>query len=334
MQYLRKFFYFFIVSCCSINLNAQTHYSSQSFNGINFYNPANVGFGTNNKFKSFYRTQFEGVGNPYRTIGVGIDLGLFKTNQNFNKNIFGMGLNAVSEQVLGGLLQTNYVTLSLANRIYLNDNKTNFLSLGISATVIARTIDAERLTFGDQYNSGRLFNATSLENIKSIPIKISNNGGLMYTSLSENSYLQLGASLFYINSSSDNQVIENIDQAYQYIGLLSFEKRLWNDNSLLFYTDYQKRVENEYYYGGVALGLPISSSKGTFNRLYFGCFYRANDAIIPYFGLMNSKFKFGLTYDIYQKNMSLSNLKPQTLEFTLSTYLGRRSTELFRSLFD
>jgi type IX secretion system PorP/SprF family membrane protein len=334
MQQLKSLIYLFIVTCCSISLIAQTHYSSQSFNGINFYNPANVGFGTNNKFKSFYRTQFEGVGNPYRTIGVGIDLGLFKTNQNFNKNIFGMGLNAVSEQVMGGLLQINYITFSLANRIYLNDNKTNFLSLGISATVIARTIDAERLTFGDQYNSGRLFNATSIENIKSIPVKISNNGGVMYTSLSEKSYLQIGASLFYINSSSDNQVIENIDQAYQYIGMLSFEKLLWNDNTLLFYTDYQKRVENEYYYGGVALGLPVNNSKGGMNRLYLGCFYRAKDAIIPYFGLMNSKFKIGLTYDIYQKNMSLSNLKPQTLEFTLSSYLGRRSTELFRSLFD
>lgn len=334
MHCINKYIIIVLFGCISIKVNAQTHLSSQSFNGINFYNPAFVGFGNNNKLKSFYRTQFEGVGNAYRTIGVGMDMGLFKNNRIFNDNIFGMGLNVVSEQVLGGALQTNYVTLSLANRIFLNDNKTNYLSLGISGTIITRSINAEKLTFGDQYNSGRLFNGSSLENIKSIPVKVSNNGGLMYTSVSENSYLQMGASLFYINSSTDNQVIDNINQTYQYIGMLSYEKVLWNDHTLLLYTDYQKRAENEFYYGGMAVGLPFNSRQGGLNRLYLGCFYRVNDAIIPYFGLMNSKFKLGLSYDIYQKKMALSNLNPQTLEFTFSTNLNRKYTEVFRSLFE
>jgi hypothetical protein len=144
----------------------------------------------------------------------------------------------------------------------------------------------------------------------------------------------MGASLFYINSSTDNQVIENINQTYQYIGMFSYEKVLWNDNTLLLYADYQKRSENEFYYGGMAVGLPFNSRQGGLNRLYLGCFYRANDAIIPYFGLMNSKFKLGLSYDIYQKKMALSNLNPQTLEFTFSTNLNRKYTEVFRSLFE
>lgn len=320
--------------CFSINSDAQTHYSSQSFNGINFFNPAYVGFSQDNKFQSFYRSQFEGVGNPYRTIGVGLDLGLLKTKRNFSNNIFGMGLQAVSEQVMSGILQTNYVTLNLANRIFLNDNKSSFLSLGISATMISRTIDLQRLTFSDQYNSGRLFNSASIENIKSIPVKISNNGGLLYTSKTESSFLQIGGSFFYINSSSDNQVVENLNQTYQYIGMLSFEKALWDNNTVLLFADYQNRMQNEYYFGGIALGLPFNNSKIGLNRLYFGCFYRNKDAIIPYFGIMNDKFKFGLSYDIYQENMSLSNLNPQTLEFTFSTYFNRRRSDLFKSLFD
>lgn len=334
MQYKKIILY-----CCfclgfSMQLMAQTHYSSQSFTGMNFFNPAYVGFGVNNKFQSFYRSQFEGVGDPYRTIGVGLDLGLFKTNKNLNKNIFGMGLQVVSEQVMGGLLQTNFVTLSLANRVFLNEKKSTFLALGISATLISRTIDASRLTFGDQYNSGRLFNASSLENIKSIPIKTSNNGGLMFTSLSEQSYFQMGASIFYINANSDQQVIEKFDQSYQYIGSLSYERALWNNNTILVYADYQKKSEYEFLYTGAAIGLPFYNQISGLNRLYFGGFLRSKDAIIPYFGLLTNRYKLGLTYDIYQKNRSLSNLRPQTFEFSFSTYLGRRRPEWFKSVFD
>lgn len=318
----------------SVSTLAQTPFSSQNFNSTNFLNPATVGFGVNNKFQTFYRNQFSGVGNPYRTIGIGLDIGLFKTEKNEGNNNFGMGIQAVSEQVMNGILQTNAITLSFADRIFLNERKTSHLALGISSTLITRTVDAERLTFGDQYNSGRLFNSTSLEVINSFPSKYSSNAGLMYTYLSERTFFQLGGSIFFINRSSNTQVYEKLDQTYQSIGILNFEKQIGEDKTILFHADYQKRIESEYYYTGAAMGLPLYNSKGKMNRLYVGCFYRSNDAVIPYFGLLYNKYKFGLSYDIYQSKMAMSSLHPQTFEFTLSTYLGRRTTENLISLFN
>ena len=334
MQSQIKILILVILLITSVNMYAQTPYSSQNFTSTSFFNPASVGFGVNNKFQTFYRSQFAGIGNPYNTMGIGIDIGLFKTQNNEGNNNFGLGIQAVSEQVMDGILQTNAITLSLADRIFLNERKTSYLALGISATLITRTVDVERLSFGDQYNSGRLFNSSSLEVINSFPSKYSTNAGIMYTYLSENSFLQIGGSIFFINRTSNAQVFEKLEQTYQSLGLINLEKRIGEDKTILFHADYQKRIESEYYYTGAALGLPMYNAKGRMNRLYVGCFYRSQDAVIPYVGLLYNKYKFGLSYDIYQSNIPMSSLHPQTFEFTLSTYLGRRITDNLISLFD
>jgi hypothetical protein len=85
---------------------------------------------------------------------------------------------------------------------------------------------------------------------------------------------------------------------------------------------------------GAALGLPIQTYNDNNNRFYVGCFYRTKDALVPYVGMLYNKYKVGLTYDIYNNDMTSANLRPQTFEFTLSTYFGKRRNEGMRSLFD
>jgi type IX secretion system PorP/SprF family membrane protein len=313
---------------------AQTPYSSQNFNLNNFFNPATSGFGSNNKVQTIFRTQYEGVGSAYRTIGLAADFALVGKNNYDKNNLFGLGLQAVSEQVLDGILQTNAVTLSLANRLFLNETKTSSLSLGISSTLITRTIDASKLTFGDQFNSGRLFNATSLEVINASPNKYSSNVGLLYTLSNEQTFLQFGGSLFYINRSATEQAIEKFEQSYQTLAQINFEKRIWEYNTIAFHADYQNRIENEFIYAGAVFGIPMNAKEDNYDRFYIGCFYRTNDAIIPYVGLMYGKYKFGLSYDVYQTKMSLSSLRPQTIEFTISTNISHRVTDKLVGLFN
>ncbi len=77
------------------------------------------------------------------------------------------------------------------------------------------------------------------------------------------------------------------------------------------------------------------NSKGeNYDRFYIGCFYRTKDAIIPYVGLMYNKYKFGLSYDVYQSKMSLSSLRPQTIEFTISTNISHRISDKLVGLFN
>ena len=313
---------------------AQTPYSSQNFNLNNFFNPATSGFGNNNKVQTIFRTQYEGVGSAYRTIGIAADVALVGKNNYDKNNLFGVGVQAVSEQVLDGILQTNAITLSLANRLFLNEAKTSSIALGISSTLITRTIDASKLTFGDQFNSGRLFNASSLEVINATPSKFSSNVGLLYTLSNEQTFFQFGGSLFYINRSSTEQAFEKFEQSYQTLGQINFEKRIWENNTIAFHADYQNRVESEFVYTGAVFSIPMNSKGENYDRFYIGCFYRTKDAIIPYVGLMYNKYKFGLSYDVYQSKMSLSSLRPQTIEFTISTNISHRISDKLVGLFN
>jgi hypothetical protein len=78
----------------------------------------------------------------------------------------------------------------------------------------------------------------------------------------------------------------------------------------------------------------MNSRGENFDRFYIGCFYRTKDATIPYVGLMYNKYKFGLSYDIYQSNMTMSTLRPQTFEFTISTNISNRVSDKLVSLFN
>jgi len=313
---------------------AQTPYSSQNFNLNNFFNPATSGFGINNKVQTIFRTQYEGVGSAYRTIGLAADVALLRKNSYDKNNLFGMGVQAVSEQVLDGVLQTNAITLSFANRLFFNESKTSSIALGISSTLITRTIDASKLTFGDQFNSGRLFNTSSKEVINSIPSKYSSNVGLLYTLSNEQTFLQFGGSLFYINRSSTEQSLEKFEESYQTLGQINFEKRVWENNTIAFHADYQNRFESEFVYAGAVYSIPMNSKGENIDRFYIGCFYRTKDAIIPYVGLIYKKYKFGLSYDVYQSKMSLSSLRPQTFEFTISTNISHRVSDKLVGLFN
>jgi hypothetical protein len=325
----------FVLSLTGImKSNGQTPFMSQSFVATHFFNPASVGFGTNNQFQTFYRNQFSGVGDPYKTIGVGVDFALFKNEENEGYNNFGIGLQGVSEQVLNGILQTNEITVSLANRVFLNKRRTSFFSIGISSTIISRNIDRTALTFGDQYYSGRLFNTTSLETVGNFPTKYSTNGGMMYSFVSPDLYLQTGASTFYINRSSNGQTYGNVNQTFQFLTTFNYEHKIFDDNTYVLHANYQNRLESEFFYVGGAIGLPIYAMDELQNKFYIGCFYRSKDAIVPYFGLLYNKYKIGFTYDIYQNSMTKSNLHPQTIEFNLSTYLGRNISKNLKSIFN
>jgi type IX secretion system PorP/SprF family membrane protein len=334
MKHCYKILIFFISLFGVKNGYAQTPFMSQPFVATNFFNPANVGFGTNNQFQTFYRNQFSGVGDPFKTIGVGVDFALFKNEENEGYNNFGLGLQGVSEQVLNGVLQTNEITLSLANRVFLNKDRTSFFSIGISSTYISRNIDRNALTFGDQYNSGRLFNTTSLETIGDFPTKFSTNGGIMYSFVSPDVFLQTGASTFYINRSANALNYGNVNQSFQMITTLNYEHRIMEDNTFFIHADYQNRLEAEFVYVGGAVGLPMNVMDERQNKFYVGCFYRSKDAIVPYVGMLYNKYKIGLTYDIYQNSMTMSNLHPQTIEFNLSTYLGRNISKNLKSIFN
>jgi type IX secretion system PorP/SprF family membrane protein len=333
MQRIYTLLFVLLTSFLVRETKGQTPFMSQNFAATTYFNPAAVGFGVNNQLHTFYKNQFAGVGDAYKTIGVSADFKLFKQEEGESNN-FGMGVQAVSEKVLNGVLQTNYISVQIANRIFLNNKQTSYLALGIGGTIISRNIDKELLTFGDQYNSGRLFNSSSAESIANIPVKFASSVGLLYGQSSPTQFLQLGASGYYIERNTNDPSYINVNQHFQFVGLANYEHQIWYDKTILFHADYQNRLESEYYYAGLAMGFPIHDATEIVKRLYVGCFYRTKDATIPYIGLLIGKYKLGVSYDIYQNDMTSANLHPQTIEFNLTTLLGKKKGENLVTLFN
>jgi type IX secretion system PorP/SprF family membrane protein len=319
---------------------SQTPFISQNFNNTQFFNPASVGFGSYNRFNSIYRSQFAGVGVPYKTIGLNLDFGFLK-NEGTEMNNLGFGIQGISEQVLDGILQTNSITATIADRIFFDDYRTHFLAVGIGTTFVTRTIDNASLVFGDQFTAGRLLNASSLEVMNNNNLsKNTINVGLLYSHNDNSSYMQFGLSSYFINRSSgynttnDSAKLRPINEFSQILGQFNYEHVFGGNKTFMIHANYQNRYENEFIFAGGAIGLPFNETYESINRFYIGCFYRSKDAVIPYIGLMFNKYKLGITYDIYNNDMTTANLKPQTFEFTLSTYFGKRRNEGLRSIFD
>jgi type IX secretion system PorP/SprF family membrane protein len=328
-----KIFTLFIALFWVIKTVGQTPFMSQSFSATNFFNPAAVGFSENNQFQSFYRNQFSGVGDPFRTLGVGVDFALSRSEENDWYSNFGVGIQGVSEQVLNGIMQTNAITVSISNRVFLDKYRNSFLSMGISTTVLSRNVNRSALTFGDQYYSGRLFNTSSMETVGDFPAKFSTNGGVMYSYSSPDVFLQAGASTYFINRTSNTQPYDNISQSFQFNTSINYEQKYNEDYTYFLHANYQKRLEASFLYAGGAIGFPIRSFYDN-NRIYLGCFYRSTDAVVPYVGLQFNKYKIGMTYDIYQNSMTSANLRPQTFEFTLSTTLTSNISKNLKSIFN
>jgi type IX secretion system PorP/SprF family membrane protein len=322
-----KYILCFLFSILSgYSLLAQTPYSSQNFTLTNFFNPATVGYSVNSQFKSFFRTQYANIAEPYNSFGMSMDFGLFKKSTEGN-NYVGIGIEGLSERVLNGALQTNTISLSIADRLFLNLKKTNYISMGLGASMITRTLDIQQLSFGDQFYSGRLFNGT-LEAIANYPVKYASKVGVMYTSHGEKTYLQFGGSLFYINRTANELENSNGLRYYQLMGQLNMEHQFLEDKTFLVHADYQNRFESEFFYFGGAIGMPIYNKNAYENRFYLGCFYRTKDALIPYVGIMYDRYRMGLSYDIYNNNLTKSNLHPQTIELNFSMPLGKRPSDL------
>mgnify|MGYP000114611598 CR=1 FL=1 len=76
-------------------------------------------------------------------------------------------------------------------------------------------------------------------------------------------------------------------------------------------------------------------SEDDYNKLYAGCLYRLNEAIIPTVAYIRNRYTYGFSYDVYASNLTASNMKMSSFEFTLSRKFGeKRKENRYHTLFD
>ena len=313
---------------------AQDPYLSQQFTAAQFMSPASVGNGLyQNRIRTNIRSQFVNGNNLYRTIVGGWDT-QFNNNNPDKNNVVGIGVQIVSDQLMNGILQTNNISLNVSNRIYLDDNSFSSIAIGLGANLSQVYLDKSKLYFGDQFDYRAIVSATSAESIKGSTTKLSGNMGFIYSWHSDLMFLQVSGNALYNTKGSLTNSVENASTALKPNFFVNLERTFGDDFTFLVHGSYSTKGFYVQKMLGGAVGFPIMYEYDKVRRVYMGCYTRLGDAYMPTVSLMMDQYIFGMSYDIYNNNLTAANLKPNSFEISFSASFGDKKRNLLRTLFD
>ena len=310
---------------------------SQPYISSQFLSPATVGNGIyEQRIQSNLKSQFLDGNNLYRTLVSGWD-SRFKNADPEQTNYFGVGAQVISDQVMAGLINSNYITLNFAYHLFLDANLKNELSLGLGVTYGQTYIDKSQLYFEEGFNIGSPYNPNNydyLNSIKSFPQDFYYNTGLLFTRHTENIFLQAGFAASFLSRPKVTVLAVDTASGMKSSAFFNFEKELENGSSFMTHLSFSnKNGLNQAVVGGL-YSFPFNDKMGKTNRIYIGCFSRLEEAIIPSVSIMMEKYTLGLSYDIYNNDLSGAKLKQNGFEIALSVSLGKKRNEWMRTIFD
>jgi len=335
---IKRIFILLVISFLARDVQAQEPYFSQVYSLSQFLSPASVGDGLfQNRIQSNIRSQSLMGNNFAKTVFVGWDTHVDNFLEGSN-NYIGIGVNLISDQVMGGALQVNHVSFNIANHIFLDEDLTKNLSIGLGGTFSQANLQFDKLNFNDQFSDGEFNYNTSSVSLQYLNQKANNilaNTGVKYTIRTSRKILEIGGSAFFYIKPELSTIIANKEQAKIKTYIFSnYEKEFLNKRSIALHASFNTRNNiSEALIGGY-VGLPFGSYYLNSNKLYLGCFYRLNNAIIPSASILVNNYKLGVSYDMYNSELSKAQLRPAAFEITLSTIIGKKLNTNLRTIFD
>ncbi len=307
---------------------AQDPHFSQFFSAPLYVNPAQT-MNTDADFRvmSNIRSQWINPAAPYLTGILSAETRLLKKNT--NNNILGGGISLMHDYTFDGILKSNYASSFIAYHQFLDDEKTNKISVGFGATYGKKNLDFSRLVFAEQFTNGgfntSLPSGESLSNMKSF---LSLSTGINYSYTNEIINFEVGAAGYHLNNpkqtflKDEYQIIPKRFTGNTLIGV-----QLKNSNIINFSAIYQHQSNVNYFLFGANYGFNLSGrgKSSTNDVIYFnlGAFYRPNDAIIPYISYYLNDFQVGFTYDETISKLAITDSKAKTFEISMSYRLKK-----------
>jgi len=318
-----------------LKVNAQEIVLSQPFAAAQFLTPASVGNGVfDQRIQSNFRSQSIAGLNFAKTLVVGWDR-KYNRKAEDRSNYLGIGGQIISEQLMNGLLNTNFITINSAYHLFLDGDEYSNVAIGLGVTYAQSTLDRSKLRFGDMFDpSGNLSGNPSAEIFLSNPSRLSANTGLLFTRHSTNTFLQLSANGFFFAKPDMTNSPYNEAPGMRSTLFMNLEKYFNENYTYLIHGAFSSRNKINSYVAGASISLPIKYEFDHDRRLYIGCFYRFKDAIIPSINIMMDDYIFGISYDIYSNDFTAASIRSNSFELTFSKSFGKRKKELMRTLFD
>jgi type IX secretion system PorP/SprF family membrane protein len=299
---------------------AQDPIFSQFYSSPLSVNPALAGNGDANwRFVGNRRSQWIGEGlEPLSTTSLSFDGKLFK-QEGKETNYIGGGVLFLQDRGLSGAYKSNSFHFIASSHISLDEDDRHGLSLGLGGSYSNTLIDFSQLDFSQQLGSSG-FNRSLptmepyLSNVKPY---FSMFAGVNYSYATESSSFDIGVSGYRFmkttrSALNDQQQTDppryNVHADFQtYLS----DRMVFNTNAI-----YVFESNLQSYTAGVNFG-HIFGEPELPTVLNMGLWYRSNEAVIPYLGMVYRNLQFGMTYDIPTASSANSAGNLKTYEVSL-----------------
>ncbi len=309
---MRKSLLSFILLAITFAVSAQDIHFSQYYASPLTLNPALTGkFNGTYRFQAIYRNQWASVTVPYVTYSGSADFGLFRNS--LGNDVIGLGLMVYSDQSGDGHLTSQSVLLSLAYHKALDRDNRHQISLGFQGGMVQKRIDLGGLYFEDQWD-GSGFGPPTSEILDDNMMYPDFNAGFLWNSnFSENFDLYAGFSYNHITEPNETFLgaTNKLDSRYAFHAGMSIG--IGDNLDLLPSVLYLSQTSAQEISTGAALGYQMTDE----TTLYFGGWYRFNDAFIPVAAIEFYGFRIGLSYDVNVSDLKAASRSMGAFEVSL-----------------
>ena len=299
-------------------VNAQDIHFSQFDETPLQLNPANTGVHHDVRVITNYKNQWKAVGSPYRTFALSGEVQLLKKK----KHQMGVGIDFFNDKAGDAEMKSTQGNLSLSAIININDK--SLISAGIMAGFTQRSMTADKLTWGNQYN-GMAYDAALPTGETMTPgsisfadfgagVQFSYGTDEMYISANNAKKVNIGVAVFHPHQ-PDYSFYGNNSERLHMKTVIHGDAAIGMSNSNLVlkpsYIVFIQGATKEITPGMSFQYILQEASKYTGNKkpaaLSIGGYYRLQDAAIAVLKFEYANYAIGLSYDI-----NLSKLKTVT----------------------
>ncbi len=323
---MRKIFLLFLFpSLLSLNALAQDPAFSQFFASPLTLNPALTGkFNGDVRVAGNYRDQWPTINNAFITSTVSADLPIFKNRLPPN-NTWGVGIMGMSDKTASGALNSNYLSLSTAYHISVDQDGYHQVGIGFQGTYATKTLDGTKLHFEDQLDQQGGWTLPSSEPVSGHQVNLNYfdmNVGLLYngTTTGANNFY-FGASVYHINSPKESFLGNDTYTLHPRYTVHGGASMPVNDNGYVHFSGLFSRQDNatNIVLGG-AYSINVNNDLDNPTNVYVGSWLRFNnitDALIPYVGLDFGSFTLGLSYDVNISSLKTASQSQGGIEISM-----------------
>jgi type IX secretion system PorP/SprF family membrane protein len=314
-----------LVVATAFHSAAQTDpHFTQNYTYPMYINPAMTGSSDGDyRASAIYRSQWGGVGSPYRTAGVSFDT---RTNNNL-----ALGVNLMNQSAGdGGFNYFNTYASIAYTGVRFGKDENHRLVFAMQAGLINRRIDQSKFKWGEQWDPVTGYNGShaTTENFAATSATTLDMGaGAMYYDATPDKKVNLfgGISFYHINKPSDPIISSQAVEA----NTIPMRYTVHGGVSLGLFESFKIVPHFLYNQQGNAretmLGVYVQKTVNEETSVMVGSYYRYKDAVAPYFGIDYKDFVMGISYDLNTSKLGSMAKNVNSFELTFS-YIKRKRT--------